>query len=142
MNAASAAIATSLFFFAPALAGDGDEEAITAAVFDYFEGQGERSAERLNRAFHAETAQMVGVMDGEDGTDVRTWAMNETIPRWSEGEPSTDDRVGKIMSMNIADGRLATVMFDSDGRFYDALTLAKIDGEWKIVQKVFVRQDQ
>ncbi|GGY36613.1 nuclear transport factor 2 family protein [Parvularcula lutaonensis] len=145
MTLATAACWVSLL--APALAEErtmeADRQAIEAAVMDYFEGQGERSAERLNRAFHAETAQMVGVLSAEDGgTEIRSWAMRETIPRWSEGEPSTAERKGEILSMNIADGRLATVMFDSDGRFFDALTLAKIDGEWKIVQKVFIRQDQ
>lgn len=142
----SAALAAAILV-TPALADhhgqDADKKAIEAAVMDYFEGQGERSEERLTRAFYGATAQMVGITKAENGgTDVRSWAMSEIIPQWSQGEPGTAERKGEILSMNIADGRLATVMFDSDGRFYDALTLAKIDGEWKIVQKVFIRQDQ
>ncbi|MCQ8186172.1 nuclear transport factor 2 family protein [Parvularcula maris] len=137
--------ALALFALAPAQAMDPstDEQAIEAAVFDYFDGQGEKSEERLNRAFYGETAQMVGILKTDDGSDeVRTWEMKDVITNWAEGEPSEEERSGEIISMDIADGRLATVMFDSNGRFTDALTLAKIDGEWKIVQKVFIRQDQ
>ncbi|MEE4211758.1 MAG: nuclear transport factor 2 family protein [Parvularcula sp.] len=125
-----------------AQAADPTSEAIEAAVFDYFEGQGERSEERLNRAFLAETAMMVGITKGENGTEVSSTPIKEVIPAWSRGEPTTQDRQGRIIAMNVTDDRLATVLFDSDGRFYDALTLAKIDGDWKIVSKVYVRQNE
>ena len=42
--------------------------------------------------------------------------------------------------MDIVDDRIAVVMFRSADRFYDALTLVNIDGEWKIIQKAFVLQ--
>lgn len=120
-----------------------DEAAITAAVLDYFHGQGQGSAERLNRAFAVEHASMVGVMRSDDGAEtLRAWKdMREPIANWSKTpNPDAPDRDGEVLDMHIADGRIATVMFRSTDRFYDALTLVKIDGEWKIAAKVFVRQ--
>ncbi len=121
----------------------GDKVAIEAAVLDYFHGQGEASAERLNRAFAGDHATMVGVMKNDDGEEmVRSWKdMNEVIANWSSNDnPPGGARDGEILDMHIVDGRIATVLFRSTDRFYDALTLAKVNGQWKIIAKGFVRQ--
>lgn len=120
-----------------------DRIAIEAAVYDYFHGQGEASEERLLRAFASDHASMVGVTTSDDGEDViRSWKdMNEILSNWAANEtPAGGNRDGEILNMHIVDGRIATVMFRSTNRFYDALTLAKVNGEWKIVQKAFVLQ--
>lgn len=131
-------------FAAPALADNAeDKAAIKAAVFDYFHGQGEGSRERLFRAFDADNATMVGVTKGENGQDaVRSWKdMNEVLSNWSATEnPNGGNRDGAIISTNIVDDRLAVVLFRSTDRFYDALTLGKVNGQWKIIAKAFVLQ--
>jgi hypothetical protein len=136
-----------LFLFlapaAPALAQPSDEDAIRTAVFDYFHGQGEASAERLNRAFDAPNAVMVAVNPREGGgvTVTKYADMSDVLTRWaSNPNPPGGARDGEIIDMHITDGRIANVMFRSTDRFYDALTLVKIDGQWRIVAKVFVRQ--
>ena len=116
---------------------------IKAAVFDYFHGQGEASAERLNRAFAADKATMVGVTRDESGKEtIRAWKdLSEVLANWSANEnPPGTEREGEIISMDIVDDRIAVVMFRSADRFYDALTLVYIDDEWKIIQKAFVLQ--
>ena len=121
----------------------GDKAAIKAAVYDYFHGQGEASEERLFRAFAAEHASMVGVVQNDDGEEaLRSWKdMSDVLSRWAGNDnPPGGDRDGEILDMHITDGRIATVVFRSTDRFYDALTLAKIDGEWKIIAKAFVLQ--
>jgi hypothetical protein len=139
-------IAALFLFFAPAapaLAQHSDEEGIRAAVFDYFNGQTVGSAEQLNRAFVADNATMVGLMRAQDGTEsLRTWRdMNEVITNWSANpNPAAPARDGEILDMHIVDGRIATVIFRSTTNFYDALTLFKIDGQWRIVAKAFIRQ--
>jgi hypothetical protein len=136
-----------LFLFvapaAPAFAESEDEAGVRAAVFDYFNGQTVASAEQLNRAFVADNATMVGMMRAQDGTEsLRTWRdMNEVITNWSANpNPSAAARDGEILDMHIVDGRIATVIFRSTTQFYDALTLFKIDGQWRIVAKAFIRQ--
>jgi hypothetical protein len=128
---------------APACAETADEAAIRAAVFDYFHGQGEASAERLNRAFIADKATMIAVLPAEGGGEtVTTYAdMTQVLANWaSNPNPPGGARDGEILDMHITDGRIATVMFRSTDRFYDALILAKVDGEWRIISKAFVRQ--
>lgn len=120
-----------------------DKKAITAAVFDYFHGQGEGSRERLFRAFDADNSTMVGVVRSDDGKEaVRSWKdMNEVLSNWSANEnPAGGNRDGEIISMNMVDDRLAVVLFRSTDRFYDALTLGKVNGQWKIIAKAFVLQ--
>lgn len=136
----------SFFILTPAHAehhGDPDKAAIKAAVMDYFHGQGEASAERLNRAFARDEVTMVGVMRNDDGEEIlRAWKdMGEVLDNWAANEnPPGGDRDGEILDMHITDGRIATVTFRYTDRFYDAFTLVKIDGEWKIASKVFIRQ--
>ncbi len=126
----------------PALAQKADDsDQIKAAVMDYFEGQGEASRERLDRAFETNVADMLTIAKNDNGEDyIREWDMADVVVRWSEGEPVTEPRVGRIMNMQIIDGRLASVTFDSNGMFYDLLTLAKVNGQWKIINKAFIRQ--
>ncbi|MCI5045968.1 MAG: nuclear transport factor 2 family protein, partial [Aquisalinus sp.] len=118
-------------------------DAIKAAVFDYFHGQGEASAERLNRAFATEHASMVGVSRDDTGAEtLRSWKdMGEVLNAWSSNENAPGaTRDGEILSISLVDDRLAVVLFRSTDRFYDALTLTLIDGEWKIIAKGFVLQ--
>jgi hypothetical protein len=120
-----------------------DEQAVTRAVFDYFHGQGEASAERLQRAFLADKAVMIAVAPAEGGGETVTTYndMNEVLTRWAANpNPPGGARDGEILDMHITDGRIATVMFRSTDRFYDALTLVKVNGEWRILSKVFIRQ--
>ncbi len=139
-------IAAFLVSLSPAFAeagGDADKSAIKAAVMDYFHGQGEASEERLFRAFAAEHASMVGVVKNDDGAEIiRSWKdMGQVLSNWAANEnPPGGDRDGEILDMHVVDGRIATVLFRSTDRFYDALTLAKVDGEWKIIAKAFVLQ--
>ena len=138
--------ASAVLAFAPAAASadeSASKTAIKAAVFDYFHGQGEASLERLNRAFAADHATMVGVAKDDSGApELRSYKdMNEVLERWaSNPNPPGDDRDGEILSLDMVDDRLAVVLFRSQDRFYDALTLAKINGEWKIIAKAFVLQ--
>ncbi|MEM1188519.1 MAG: nuclear transport factor 2 family protein [Pseudomonadota bacterium] len=113
--------------------GDGEDlSAIRAAVFDYFEGINEVSEERLRRAFDA-SASMKNV--GEDGSVVAR-PIDEVIARWLTKTPET--RTGEILSIDVTDGEIARVVFDYNGNYVDFLTLAKVRGEWKIIDKVFV----
>jgi len=141
-------LASFLFLFAlgaPAYAQSSDEEQIRAAVFDYFHGQGEHSRERLERAFDAENAVMISVQPSQQGEDtVRTYRdMGDVIDNWVDSPaPPNGARDGEIVEVHILDGRLASVFFRYEARYYDAITLAKINGIWKIVSKVFIRQNR
>ena len=118
------------------------DPAIEAVVYDYFDGQTEGSAERLNRAFHEDSA-MFGVITNDEGEEfLNVWPeMGDVLSAWSSNpNPEAAPRDGEILSVQVTDDRIATVHFRAADRFYDTLTLVKIDGEWKIAAKVFVVQ--
>lgn len=120
-----------------------DKVAIEAAVADYFQGQGEASKTRLFRAFSADHATMVGVVKDDEGKEViKSWKdMTSVLNKWaSNKKPVGGNRDGEIISMNVVDDRLAVVLFRATNRFYDALTLSKINNEWKIIGKAYVLQ--
>lgn len=121
---------------------DPEIAAIEAVVLDYFDGQGEASLERLQRAFHPD-ASMFGVMTNDEGESfLRVWPkMSEVIENWAANEnPPGAGRDGEVMSIDIVDERLAVVTFRFTDRFYDAFTMVKLDGQWKIAAKTFVGQ--
>jgi hypothetical protein len=120
---------------------EADRAEIEARVFDYFDGQGFSDAGRLDRAF-ADNATMHGVMTSDDGAQsLRKWPdFQKTLESWGRNDTPPGERDGEILSVSVVDDRIATVQFRSADRFYDALTLVKINGDWVIATKVFVRQ--
>ncbi|WOJ92848.1 nuclear transport factor 2 family protein [Congregibacter variabilis] len=116
-----------------AVAANDEMPAIRAAVFDYFEGVNEVDLVRLERAFDEHAA--LKSVDHSGALVVEPIA--DAIDRWMQGEPAT--RSGKILSMELADGPVARVVFDYDGAYIDFLSLAKLKGQWKIIDKVFIR---
>ena len=115
-----------------------ERDAIEARIMDYFQGQGTADRERLERAFAEEVAPMI-FPSPEGGFQKRE--MDKVIDAWASSENPPGERSDfEILSIEITDDRIATAMFRSTDRFYDAFVLIKQDGEWQIVTKAFVRQ--
>ncbi|WOJ97033.1 nuclear transport factor 2 family protein [Congregibacter brevis] len=110
-----------------------DMSAVRSTVFDYFEGINEVSFSRLQRAF-SETAELKSV--SESGELVAE-PIEAAINRWMKGKPQ--EREGRILSVDLSGDPIARVVFDFDGAYVDFLTLAKLRGEWKIIDKVYIR---
>ncbi|MBI1392905.1 MAG: hypothetical protein GC152_09215 [Alphaproteobacteria bacterium] len=119
-----------------------DEAAIADVVQAYFDGIGAADANRLNRAFAADKASMVGVMKSDEGEKLMAWKdMGAVIANWADDpNPEGVGRDGEILDMKVMDGRIAMVMFRYKDEFYDVLSLAKVGGEWKIIAKAFILQ--
>ncbi len=121
---------------------DPEVAAIEAVIQDYFDGQGEASLERLQRAFHPNSSMFGVVTNNEGESDLRVWPkMYDVIEGWAQNDnPPGAGRDGEVLSIEIVDDRLAVATFRYADRFYDAFSLVKIDGEWKIAAKTFIRQ--
>ena len=101
----------------------------------YLDGGTNNDFETLKKAFH-ETATMKYI--GEEYTEVN--ALEFFGSRMKPGPKS--DRKTKIASINIA-GHAASARLEIEYptfTFIDYMNLLKIDGEWKIVSKIFYRQ--
>lgn len=111
-----------------------DEKAeITKTVTLYFEGMVERNKVKLEEAFIQE-ARLIGYR-GENFTitSFESWAEGT-----AKGAPrNPEDFVNKIVSIRVQGNTAVaeTELYWPGVFYYDFLTLVKIDGKWKIVNK-------
>lgn len=115
-----------------------DEAAIRAVVQLYFDGIIQYDEDALRKAFHPD-AQVIGSKrDGE-----LEWAAFQDWVLYTRGKaPDPTGRNNTIVSVDIS-GAAATVKTELDWpniHYTDYLSLLKIDGEWRIVNKIWYRQ--
>jgi hypothetical protein len=126
---------------APAWAGeDEDRKAIEQAVGYYFTAGDTGDADMLAKAFHPE-AKMIFYREGK--------LTQVTQPEWQDRlrkatKPPTKANWRKIVSVDISgDAAVAKAVSDFETfQFIDYMSLIKIDGEWKIVNKIFHKKDK
>ena len=111
-----------------------DMASIHAAVFDYFDGINTKNRERIEWAFDPSAQLKSPAGNGK----VKVEPIADAVARWMSDTPQS--RVGEILAVEITDGQVARVVFDFDEAYIDFLTLLKLDGQWKIVDKVFIDQ--
>lgn len=126
----------SLFYGYKVWADDKEKELVKIPLENYLKGHETGNAEFMKKAFHTE-GKLIFIREGKYTT--RTF--EEYINGMKDGKPAADEAKRKrwIESIDIA-GNAATgkIILDyPNGKFVDYMTLLKIDGEWKIVNKSF-----
>src|SRR3712207_2794550 len=112
-----------------------EEAAVRAAVGHYLRAHATGQGEHHRKVFHPE-AKLFAVRDG------KFWQLTseEYISR-SPGKPADDEaqRKRSVESVDVAgNAAVAKVVLDyPQVRFTDYMSLLKIDGEWRIVNKTF-----
>lgn len=118
-------------------AADEETAAITKVVQAYIDGSRTGDAELLGGAFHPD-ARMYGSLAGQ-----RMDLPIEEFVKVASGQPADVDGTyeARIVSVEqVGDAATATIEetgFWSTLSFTDFFSLARIDGEWKIVNKTF-----
>lgn len=112
-----------------------EEAAVEATINLYFEGILEYDADKLREAFHTEAHIMAVFPNGTFDRPFEQWV------GFTNGQAPADVSTYKneIVSIDIA-GNAATVKTDLQWptvHYIDYLNLLKIDGQWKIVNKIF-----
>jgi hypothetical protein len=114
-----------------------DDEAIATVLRLYIEGASSGDADKLGEAFHP-NARSFGSLNGTryDISVPEMIELEQRAPRNSDGRYS-----GHIMSIAQA-GDIATATVEEDGcwgtaSFTSFIALAKVDGRWQIVSRVF-----
>ncbi len=106
------------------------------AALHYLEGGRQGDIERLHLAFHP-GARLQFVKNGEYGE----WPVAEYIS-WQRPGRESGAKV-RVLSLDFA-GSCAMVKAEvdyGDKRFIDFLSLLKIEGRWRIVNKIFHREE-
>ncbi|MEM7542744.1 MAG: nuclear transport factor 2 family protein [Pseudomonadota bacterium] len=117
-----------------------DYDAIKETIGNYFDGFRLRDRERLEKAFAVDMAHMKGYVKGSDGSlSLTSRPMDEVINDWVNRDHGPEMK-GKILSIQIFSEHAAIATFDFNGIFTDTFQLAKLAGEWRIVNKFYVDQ--
>jgi hypothetical protein len=138
---AIAALVTPILAAIAVAGGGSDEErAVREVVGLYFQGHATGNGEPWRVAFHPES-KLFWVKDGQLAQ--RTSA--EFIAG-ATGQPAPDEakRKRRVLSVDVSnDAAVAKVDLDYPGRhLVDYLSLLKVDGRWKIVNKIFTTMPQ
>ncbi len=113
-----------------------DISAVVATVLDYTFGVATKDWDRLQRAFDVPKAQMK-LISGAGGNEkvfvIPVQAVWDKI--WST-LPDSDVHTVDITAISVKHGQIAVVELDNNNRFFDQLSLYKINGQWKIYDKL------
>ena len=111
-----------------------DSDAIAAAVQHYIDGAMTGKGDTMKPAFH-EDAMIHGYL----GPDLLGGPI-QLLFDWNDQNGPATELKAEIANIDIV-GTIATVRLELDNwtghRFTDMYTLLKIDGQWKIISKVF-----
>lgn len=117
-----------------ASAGLADYEAIAATVQHYINGAKSGRGNDMKPAFHADAT-----IFGYVGPDLFAGPIQGLFD-WNDQNGPATELQHRIASIDLI-GTVATVRLELDNwtghRFTDMFTLLKVDGEWKIMNKVF-----
>ena len=124
------------YFGAKVWADEKEKEAVRVPLENYMKGHATGNAEFMRKAFHTE-GKLIFIRDGKYST--RTF--EEYIAGMKDGKPAPDEAGRKrwIESVEVTgNAAVGKIILDyPNGKFTDYMTLLKIDGEWKIVNKSF-----
>ena len=117
---------------------DSDYKLIEKTVSYYLDGGTNNDFETLKKAFH-ETATMKYIRNGE----YKEVNALEFFKKAVKSGPK-QNRKTRISYINVS-GNIASAKLQIDYEtfsFIDYMNLIKIDGEWKVVSKIFYRQNR
>ena len=131
----SAVVMIPVAAWSPAWGQSPEEAAVRQAIEHYFRGHATGDGEHFKKVFHPD-AKLFWIREGQFSQ--RTSA--EYIAGAS-GKPSPDEaqRKRSVASVDVAgNAAIAKIVLDNpNNRITDYMSLLKIDGEWKIVNKTF-----
>lgn len=115
-----------------------DFDQITQTINYYFEGTSQDKPELIKKAFHPDLNLYSINQDGS----LRTWTGSDYISNFKGGNPS--NRIGKILSIDIENNTAqakASIEYPDDRpyMFIDYFMMLKVEGQWKIVHKMYTR---
>src|SRR6185295_18513117 len=109
-------------------------DAITRTVETYINGGKSGRGSDMKPAFHPDAT-----IFGYSGADLFAGPIQQLFDWVDQNGPATDLQ-GRIVSIDIIE-TIATVRLELDNwigrKFTDLFTLLKVDGEWRIMNKVF-----
>ena len=111
-----------------------DQDIITKVIQHYIDGARSGKGEDMKPAFHKDATVF-----GYVGPDLFAGPI-ENLFAWNDDNGPATELEDRIASIDVI-GTVATVRLELENwtgiRFTDLFTLLKVDGDWKIMNKVF-----
>ena len=111
-----------------------EDDAIAQAVQHYIDGATSGKGDDMKPAFHKEAT-----IFGYAGADLFGGPI-QLLFDWSDGNGPSKELKARIAKIDLVD-TVATVRLELDNlsgsRYTDLFTMLKVDGQWKIMSKVF-----
>ncbi len=111
-----------------------EQDLITQVVQHYIDGARSGKGDDMKPAFHADATVF-----GYVGPDLFAGPI-ENLFAWNDDNGPATELVDRIASIDVV-GTVATVRLELENwtgiRFTDLFTLLKVDGDWKVMNKVF-----
>jgi hypothetical protein len=124
--------------FCRGLSQTSEKDSVRVPLENYIEAHATGDPEFARKAFHTE-GNMIWIRDGKYSSET----FDSFIKRAFTGKPAADEESRKegrkIESIDIAgNAAVAKIVLDYPTvKFVDYMTLLKIDGEWRIINKSF-----
>jgi hypothetical protein len=117
-----------------------DEAAIRKAALNYVEGWYEGNADRMQAALHPDLAKRIARNDPQTGKTTLQSMTAETLVKYTrDGGGKKTPAEQQVKDVKVLDvfQNAATVRAEMAG-WVDYMHLAKVDGEWKIVNVLWL----
>ena len=116
----------------------GEEAAVRAVINQYFKGHATARSEEMSKAF-LPSAHIEGIRDGV----FTSWTANEYSGRFT-GRPAADETSRKrtidLVSLSGTAAMASATLVHGATTFTDYFVLLKVNGDWKIANKVYSSQ--
>ena len=117
---------------------DADDAAIRAVVHVYFRGHATANADTMRAAFHP-TAHIEGLRNGQ----FVSWTVDQYVANF-RGQPAADEatraRVIDVVDRVGTAAMVKATLKHGATTFTDYFVLLKVDGSWRIANKVYHAQ--
>jgi Putative lumazine-binding len=137
MKKAISLLFASFLFLSASIAQQNEEAAVRECLQNYMSGQGDR----VEKAFHPSATMKYVDYQSKEFKDV---PIADYIARVKANTGPRTDRKIDVVALNIeGNAANAKIKIETDKVImYDYMNMLKINGEWKIVSKIFSRQDK
>jgi len=123
-----------------------EKEAVIEAIQNYYDGYIERDINKLNKAFDTENGTMkIPVKENEKIIGYKNAYFKDLMPIWGNRKKLTDEILKncalEILNIDIVDAKIASAKISmkvNTVTYIDILSLQKINGFWKITNKMYV----
>jgi hypothetical protein len=117
-----------------------DERAVVAAARDYMEGALTADADRMARGVHPELTKVLVNTYPQTGRQYLSYNTSTLLVEWTRGAAEQMVDVDKSVDVTVFDiGHNLAAARAIGQNWYDFLQLAKINGQWRIVNVLWAR---